>query len=84
MQKLRAMPPIEGETERIDYKKGIGNLPKSDVLKFFLSDGWIAARPSGTEPKIKFYLAAKSDSESACEEILEKRAAWVQSVIEEL
>ena len=39
-----------------DYKKGINNLPKSDVLKFILEDGsWIAIRPSGTEPKIKFY-----------------------------
>ena len=40
-----------------DYKLGIENLPKSDVLKFILEDGsWIAVRPSGTEPKIKFYF----------------------------
>ena len=58
MQKLRSMPPIEGETERLDYRNGIGNLPKSDVLKFLLSDGWIAVRPSGTEPKIKIYVLA--------------------------
>ena len=39
-----------------DYSKGIDNLPKSDVLKFILEDeSWIAIRPSGTEPKIKFY-----------------------------
>jgi phosphoglucomutase len=83
MQKLRAMPPIEGETERIDYKKGIGNLPKSDVLKFFLSDGWIAARPSGTEPKIKFYLAAKGETVSACNAAIEKHIAWVNSMLAE-
>lgn len=34
-------------------------LPKSNVLKFSMHDGsWIAVRPSGTEPKIKFYLSA--------------------------
>jgi phosphoglucomutase len=83
MQKLRAMPPIEGETERIDYKKGIGNLPKSDVLKLFLSDGWIAARPSGTEPKIKFYLAAKGETASACNAAIEKHIAWVNALVAE-
>ncbi|MGX7245200.1 phospho-sugar mutase [Enterococcus quebecensis] len=38
--------------------------PPSDVLKYFLEDGsWIAIRPSGTEPKIKFYLATKATSQ---------------------
>ncbi|WP_375179657.1 phospho-sugar mutase [Enterococcus rotai] len=38
--------------------------PPSDVLKYFLEDGsWIAIRPSGTEPKIKFYLATKAVSQ---------------------
>ena len=37
--------------------------PPSDVLKYTLADGsWIAVRPSGTEPKIKFYIAVVSDS----------------------
>ena len=32
--------------------------PPSDVLKYTLADGsWIVVRPSGTEPKIKFYIA---------------------------
>ena len=46
------------ETEKIlDYSQGIDGLPKSDVLKYFLKDGsWFAVRPSGTEPKIKFYF----------------------------
>jgi phosphoglucomutase len=36
------------------------NLPKSNVLKYYLEDGsWIAARPSGTEPKCKFYFSIK-------------------------
>ncbi|ALS00825.1 phosphoglucomutase [Enterococcus silesiacus] len=39
--------------------------PPADVLKYFLEDGsWIAIRPSGTEPKIKFYLATKAASQA--------------------
>lgn len=39
------------------------NLPPADVLKYKLADSsWIAIRPSGTEPKIKFYIAANDDS----------------------
>ncbi len=48
--------PLEIE-KMLDYSEGIDGLPKSDVLKYFLSDGsWFAVRPSGTEPKIKFYF----------------------------
>ena len=50
-----------------DYQKGIDDLPKSNVLKYYLEDGsWIAARPSGTEPKCKFYFSIKgSDADDA-------------------
>ena len=47
-----------------DYQKGIDNLPKANVLKYFLEDeSWIAVRPSGTEPKLKFYIAVKGNTE---------------------
>lgn len=47
-----------------DYKEGIDDLPKADVLKYFLEDeSWIAVRPSGTEPKLKFYIAVKGKDE---------------------
>lgn len=50
-----------------DYQKGIDDLPKSNVLKYFLEDGsWIAVRPSGTEPKLKFYVAVKGKDEAEC------------------
>jgi len=52
--------PVVG---RKDYKQGMEGLPKSNVLKFMLNDGsWFAVRPSGTEPKIKFYFGVKGTS----------------------
>ena len=48
----------------VDYKNGIGDLPKADVLKFIFDDGsWIAVRPSGTEPKLKIYYSVKDTNE---------------------
>lgn len=45
-----------------DYLKSIDELPVSDVLKFIVENGWCAVRPSGTEPKIKFYFCVKGKS----------------------
>ncbi|MDR0551511.1 MAG: phospho-sugar mutase [Spirochaetaceae bacterium] len=46
-------------------KKEPVDLPKSDVLQFYLADGTIvSARPSGTEPKIKFYITSCADAGS--------------------
>ena len=43
-------------------------LPKANVVKYWLADGsWVAVRPSGTEPKIKFYLEIKGTMKSASE-----------------
>lgn len=53
--------------EIIDFKDGIRDLPKENVLKYILKDGsWIAVRPSGTEPKIKvYYSVVDPDKENA-------------------
>ena len=48
-------------------------LPTSNVLKYILEDGsWIAVRPSGTEPKIKFYMGVKATIQEEAEEKLAK------------
>jgi phosphoglucomutase len=68
----------------IDIQKGTKTkitLIKSDVLQFFLADGTkISVRPSGTEPKIKFYFSvstklSSSDKFDETEKILDKRIA---------
>jgi len=44
-------------------------LPVSDVLHYTLEDGtWVCIRPSGTEPKLKFYIGVKADSLQAAED----------------
>ena len=76
MEGYRKNPPTEINgskvVELIDYEKQIGKdfesgdswetgLPKSNVLQFITEDGSkISARPSGTEPKIKFYFSVKT------------------------
>ncbi len=53
----------------LDYSTGIDGLPKSDVLKYFLKDGsLITVRPSGTEPKIKFYFGVCGKTQKDAEE----------------
>ena len=45
--------------------------PKSNVLKFILADGsWVAVRPSGTEPKCKFYFSVRAENKALAEEKL--------------
>lgn len=65
-----------------DYSKGIDNLPKSDVLKFILEDNsWIAVRPSGTEPKIKFYYGCNGKDKDLVDDKLEEIMKYVNDMV---
>ena len=86
MEKLRNDPPKEFGAWKVlefrDYKKdykinyetgeeGSTGLPSSNVLYFDLTDdAWCCARPSGTEPKIKFYMGIKGTGLADAEEKL--------------
>lgn len=59
--------------ETVDFLTGIDGLPRSDVLKFILSENTsLIVRPSGTEPKLKFYLSAVAEDENNASEIIQK------------
>ena len=46
-------------------------IPESNVLRYVLDDEtWIAIRPSGTEPKLKFYIGTSADTDDAAEQKL--------------
>ncbi len=85
MTSLRNNPPKElaGSVvlKTLDYREGIDGLPKSNVLKFMLEDGWFAARPSGTEPKIKFYFGFSSASKKSVEEKFEQIKKEIERII---
>nr|WP_255620728.1 hypothetical protein [Salinicoccus sp. RF5] len=52
------------KTQKRTYRNGTTEdieLPEADVIKIHFDDGWIALRPSGTEPKIKLYVSLDSD-----------------------
>ena len=56
-----------------DYSKGIDGLPKSNVLRFLLEkNSWFCVRPSGTEPKVKFYFGVKGLDAANAQELVEK------------
>ena len=56
-----------------DYQKGVEDLPKSDVIQIVLEDEtYLTVRPSGTEPKIKFYISVVDSDKKVAEEKLVK------------
>ncbi|HSL87318.1 MAG TPA: phospho-sugar mutase [Bacteroidales bacterium] len=102
MTAYRTSPPSEINNSRVirtdDYLKLVSHncitgekmklhLPKSDVLQFFLVDGTkISVRPSGTEPKIKFYFSVneKLESPAKYEEMDRMLEARIEGIISDM
>ena len=97
MDRLRANPPKEFDGLKVlkfrDYEKDTvtdiatgevtsTGLPKSNVLYFDIeNDSWCCARPSGTEPKIKFYMGIKgSDMDDATKKLESFKDAVVKAL----
>ena len=102
MESYRNNPPVSINGSKVvrllDFEKQSGkdlltqsdfklDLPKSNVLQFILEDGTnISARPSGTEPKIKFYfsvnakLSTAGDFEKVNKQLDEKIAAVIKDM----
>ena len=68
-----------GISKAIEHgKESILDFPKSDVIKYYLEDGsWIAVRPSGTEPKCKFYYCIRGNTQ---QEAIEKTEQLKQAM----
>ncbi len=102
MEKFRNNPPTEfigsNVVRILDYKTSVEKnlvtntsttitLPTSDVLQFYLEDGTkISVRPSGTEPKIKFYISlnARLDSKTEFANVTETLDAKIKAIEKEL
>ncbi len=99
MDRLRSNPPKEFGDLRVttlrDYESGKvtdmasgaqsdTGLPKSNVLYFDLTnDSWCCARPSGTEPKIKFYMGVKGNSLEDAQEKVNALTAVLKEKLDE-
>jgi len=87
MEAWRTSPPSEingiSVAEIEDYEQGINGLPRENVLKFKLADGsWFCLRPSGTEPKIKFYFAVQGSSNAGAAQQLDGIIQYVLSRVD--
>ena len=72
MQRFRTDAPTAFAGKKVekvlDYLPGLDGLPKSDVLKYLLSDHCsVVVRPSGTEPKLKLYISISAENQAAAE-----------------
>lgn len=74
---------LEGQRYFSDGSQEEIELPKSNVLKYSLTDGsWIAVRPSGTEPKIKFYISAVDGAKLEVTKKIEELEEAIRSYID--
>ena len=72
MDRFRTMSPFAAsQVKMIDYLSSDTGLPAENVVKVFFEEGWVAIRPSGTEPKLKCYYSTWANSQAASDETME-------------
>ena len=68
-----------------DYINGTEEIPASNVLIYRMTDGsWFAMRPSGTEPKIKFYYYAKSEDKTEAKAKVREMGEAVDEIVQSI
>ena len=85
--RANAMDAVAGEqvVRVVDYLGDNTGLPKSDVVLFELKNGSsIVIRPSGTEPKVKIYLSARSDKKEGSEQKLFMLENAINEILERI
>ena len=79
---------IEDYQDSIKIERGVKKaltLPKSFVLKYIFEDGgWFVLRPSGTEPKLKIYVAIKGNTLEEANELIKNVKAEVLAIIDQI
>ena len=79
---------IEDYQDSIKIENGVKSkltLPKSFVLKYIFDDGgWFVLRPSGTEPKLKIYVAIKGNTLEEAQELIKNVKAEVLAIIDQI
>ena len=68
-------------TDLCNNSESLLDLPKSNVLYYELEGGWACVRPSGTEPKLKVYLAVKGQNAAEAQTALEELEKSVRAVV---
>lgn len=85
MSKMRKMPPVKiGEyelKETLDYLKGVEGFPKSNVVELRYGKVKLIGRPSGTEPKIKFYIMVNGQSEEEAKQLINEAEKAVFEIV---
>lgn len=68
-------------SKAIDFNSDQTGLAKTNMFKFYYGDSWICTRPSGTEPKLKFYINASANTRKEAETILAQAEEQIKAIV---
>lgn len=81
LESIGGMAIVKTEDYTTDAKAA-EHIPNADVIKVFTENGsWAAIRPSGTEPKCKFYFSARGNNKAEADALLEKMTTDIKTLI---